>query len=467
MKKLLLMILSCSLIASSLFCQGTPTNKTKKKKKVPKAENPVQESDEFKAIELNTFTVFNVAVDVLYCGTEKKEFLSKKIQQSFDRANAAFSGAAVRFQIDGNIHFNCDPQFSIFDKSAKTEEVLYQKYCLSKGEKRIHLFVVDNIINPFDAQDGELGYTYMPYYHRVFCREFIILSLDGIVRDGTLAHEMGHFFGLHHTHGDENTFEKELVSGANCYSAGDSICDTPADPMLSKKVAYAGADCSCQYVGGDLDPNYEAYHPLTDNIMSYTLDKCRTKFTAGQLNKIGYQVRWHKQTFKHSIDKRLNPTWNTDLTTPSLIAAKEDYLLSKRGRNVLLFVYENDNTLCQSLYSELSQPYMQEILHDYDYKVVFFDVAQDREMIDFFGNDAIYRKADTQLQRWLNKEVVHFPGIITIQFDPDREKRTLQVLVFGYMNPRMLKRALISCGRPLAQRNDIELNSIQPKTQRK
>ncbi len=43
----------------------------------------------------------------------------------------------------------------------------------------------------------------------------------------TIAHEMGHYFGLLHTH--ETANGTELVNGTNCGTAGDLLCDTPAD----------------------------------------------------------------------------------------------------------------------------------------------------------------------------------------------------------------------------------------------
>ena len=450
MKKILLLIAIIALTVSVVIGQSNlqQAGKTKsKKKKTPRVEKPIQQKNEFEPIKLNTFTVFAINVRILYCGSENKDFIVDKINQSFARANAAFLGAAVRFEIDGKVQFACDAQFSNFTKTDEEELRLYNKYCITNAQKCINLFIVDKITNSIEVKDGELGYTYMPYYKRAYCHEFIILSLDGIVRNGTLVHELGHFFGLHHTHGDGNTFEKELVSGANCYRAGDSICDTPADPMLLRKVAYMGPGCECRYVGQDQDPNFDLYKPLTDNIMSYTPDKCRNKFTAGQLNKIGYYVRWNKLTFKHYIDNKIKTAWDTDLTSASIITAKEDFLLSNRGQNALIFVYQKDNTLCQSLYQELTQPYMQEILHNYDYKVVFFDVTENRELIDFFGNDVIYLDYYNSLQRWLRKEIVHIPALITIRFDRDREKRVLTSLVFGYMNPRLLKHMLISNGQ--------------------
>ena len=50
--------------------------------------------------------------------------------------------------------------------------------------------------------------------------------------DTTLSHELGHYFDLYHTH--ETSFGTECPSGSNCQSAGDMVCDTPADPNLGQ-----------------------------------------------------------------------------------------------------------------------------------------------------------------------------------------------------------------------------------------
>lgn len=95
------------------------------------------------------------------------------------------------------------------------------------------------------------------------------------------AHEMGHFCSLAHTFEGNGT---ELVNGSNCQTAGDQICDTPADPFVP------GDDMSlyiedCRFINTKVDANGEFYNPDLGNIMSYyTCDSCG--FTWGQLNKM-------------------------------------------------------------------------------------------------------------------------------------------------------------------------------------
>lgn len=98
----------------------------------------------------------------------------------------------------------------------------------------------------------------------------------------TLAHEMGHFFNLEHTFEGSGT---ELVNGNNCTTAGDGICDTPADPYVAgePKTDYVTPDC--KFISEKTDANGEYYNPDLGNIMSYY--ECGScGFTWGQLNRM-------------------------------------------------------------------------------------------------------------------------------------------------------------------------------------
>ncbi|AZQ64947.1 hypothetical protein EI427_22240 [Flammeovirga pectinis] len=98
------------------------------------------------------------------------------------------------------------------------------------------------------------------------------------VYSGVTSHELGHCLGLYHTH--ETAFGKEAISGLNCSSTGDLICDTPADPGLNNN----NVNLSCQYIGGG------GYTPLTDNIMSYTNTLCMDSFTPYQGARMSYAI---------------------------------------------------------------------------------------------------------------------------------------------------------------------------------
>ena len=96
--------------------------------------------------------------------------------------------------------------------------------------------------------------------------------------NGALAHEMGYFFGLKHTFGEGVERTAELVKGSNCATTGDLICDTPADPYITRDslIHYVK---NCRFIFPERDAQGEWYVPHVGNIMSYY---CGKEFTDGQ-----------------------------------------------------------------------------------------------------------------------------------------------------------------------------------------
>jgi PKD repeat protein len=139
---------------------------------------------------------------------------------------------------------------------------------------------VDDVVNIYFANtvtsssgSSLCGYAYMPPGP-----ETILMKNSCATNGSTLAHEIGHFFGLNHTHGTSNTeLTDELVDGSNCDAAGDYICDTNADPKLSGVV-----DSSCVYTGSLVDANNQVYVPNPLNVMSYSRKICRIEFSDQQ-----------------------------------------------------------------------------------------------------------------------------------------------------------------------------------------
>ncbi len=128
------------------------------------------------------------------------------------------------------------------------------------------------------AGDALCGYAYFPFVNR----DVILMKNSCTMNGSTLIHELGHYFSLYHTHGKGAcTASDELVNGSNCTTAGDDLCDTPADPCLSRAV-----NGSCTYTGAATDANGQAYNPQTDNIMSYSRKSCRNFMTPEQLNRV-------------------------------------------------------------------------------------------------------------------------------------------------------------------------------------
>ena len=164
---------------------------------------------------------------------------------------------------------------------------------------------VSNVINLYFANSvstsdgaGLCGYAYFPGGPEV-----ILMDNACALNGSTMSHEMGHFFGLSHTHGNTNgTLTSELADGSNCDTDGDYICDTPADPQLGSN----NVNNSCNYSGDEVDANGDRFNPNPLNLMSYSRKSCRTEFSLQQYARI-YGV------YQSSRAEMLCPSFNIDI----------------------------------------------------------------------------------------------------------------------------------------------------------
>jgi len=101
------------------------------------------------------------------------------------------------------------------------------------------------------------------------------IGLNSITNRDVFIHELGHFFGLYHTHhgrSNSSSTSLELVDGSNCFTAGDFICDTPADPNSWYECNYERLK----------DANGDTYNPDSKNFMSYSGWSCWSEFSPQQ-----------------------------------------------------------------------------------------------------------------------------------------------------------------------------------------
>ncbi len=186
--------------------------------------------------------------------------------------NSYYSNAGLEFFLCDGINYINNSNF--YELESNEESSLTSANNINNV---INIYFLDKIYN--SSGSSLCGYAYYPGGPET------IMMANGCATNGsTLSHEMGHFFGLFHTHGNNNTAtsSNELVNGSNCDNAGDYICDTPADPTLS----YSNVNTSCEYTGNDRDANNDLFDPQTENIMSYSRRSCRTLFTETQYARI-------------------------------------------------------------------------------------------------------------------------------------------------------------------------------------
>lgn len=150
----------------------------------------------------------------------------------------------------------------------------------------INIFLVEDISNGiaayFQPPQGPGG------------NDWIVSAAVYADDEKTLPHETGHFLDLLHPHAgwecmayDEDVHgnpvtvtencgaEIELVNGSNCETAGDMICDTPADYGF-------WSESNCNWSLQIFDFNNDPLNPMLENIMGYYGGCNDYVFTDGQ-----------------------------------------------------------------------------------------------------------------------------------------------------------------------------------------
>ncbi|MGF7214183.1 hypothetical protein GGR92_000323 [Spirosoma lacussanchae] len=181
------------------------------------------------------------------------------------------------------------------------DDARYAVFNYTDEEGMVGSTSVNNALNQYYVQDfsnGIGGYAYFPENLLQTTRSFILVGgpeTENDLGNRLIPHELGHNFGLLHTF--ERAIATERVTRnpgevsprlpANCTTAGDFVCDTPADPfgLPGASIANSTTPSCLTYTGTTLDSNGDAYNPLLTNIMSYYFP-CKHDFTPGQYDRI-------------------------------------------------------------------------------------------------------------------------------------------------------------------------------------
>ncbi len=198
---------------------------------------------------------------------------------ALDELNANFAAAKMKFvPCEGN-GISYIENTNLYDISVPSfwyDNVIEQFY---QKDDVINIYFAHEVSNTC----GKGSFPWETEYTGVFMNT----SSSTCMPIGTnLTHEMGHYFGLLHTH--EAFYGLERADGSNCLTAGDRICDTPADPGLHLGNWSNYDTDNCVYTGSLTDAVGDAYAPDEKNFMSYATYNCTSEFTSEQINLMHY-----------------------------------------------------------------------------------------------------------------------------------------------------------------------------------
>ena len=218
---------------------------------------------------------------------------SEQLEAVMQNLNQMWQPVGIQFFVYGEVDFSIhDRNFFIMPDDYAKQDALLQ------------INVVPNTINVYftnlqGAHTGQARFT--THKAQGILLDYLTMSGFGGTFYGleVFAHEMGHYFDLYHTH--ETAFGVECPSGNNCSTAGDRLCDTPADPKLDPSRLV---DNNCLYINLAATPapcDNTPYQPSTRNLMSYTPGHCSNEFTPNQIGKV-WQVLNSASNRKNLID---------------------------------------------------------------------------------------------------------------------------------------------------------------------
>ncbi|MEI6142263.1 MAG: M43 family zinc metalloprotease [Mariniphaga sp.] len=343
--------------------------------------------------------------------------------KALSRLNNFFKPINIQFELNGKVNLINDSLYYNFSESKA--ESFFDKYNYADNVINVYIFQrVKDINKNFIG-----GYSNFPWDKG----RFIVLNETAFLDSSSLAHEIGHSFGLFHTHETFGKSDKtvELVNGTNCKTAGDCLCDTPADPGLPGQVI------NDKYVGTERDINGQIYNPEIHNIMSYAEPDKRYEFTQGQFNIIRY----------FAVTKPLNllkkSTSFINLSEKWKVKDKLDAFYASNGHptdKIVVFFFKDDILWCTRMKNEMETDTIISNYFSKDFTFILYDVVHNQtKRGDFLGNQTwIKRENDpvfAYILFYLSPQIVNYPSIAILDLN---KYNALISIICGYQKPSEL-----------------------------
>jgi hypothetical protein len=292
--------------------------------------NPVKERGAIQYVPIH----FHLVAD----GAGNGRIKENRILDQLCDLNEAYAPHDIQFYI------NPHPTYGLFNKSINHDNVYNNQTNTFLMQNRRH----NNALNVFVAEVASTGTSVQPgitlaYYSPT--RDWVVSRKDQIngAGNGTLPHEIGHFFTLKHTHygweDDPNDEEQpqfeptdptwpiapvqapspnfvattERVDGTNCLSAADGICDTPPD----YNFGYSWNGCTVYNLPAK-DPLGVLVNPMETNFMGYFIGCNNYEFTPQQAGVVSANINSPGRNY---LDNTYQPAATTITVPTNLLVA--------------------------------------------------------------------------------------------------------------------------------------------------
>ena len=269
-------LISQPIYSQTIEC-GTPEPSVTETKQRGEWLNKVKKKARIGSIQ-NTYTYVAIKFHVLRKSNGTQGATISQLNTVFAKMNAEYQESGIQFYMAGSTPHYIDSD-NFYDYEFSEESALTQGNDVTNAA---NVYVVGSI----NSGSGSVsGYAYYPATLAITNRVFV--TAQALTDGRSLIHEFGHYFNLLHTfhnNANPNVSLRELVTrgaGANCTTAGDLVCDTPADPYGLPGATTSG----CTYTGSTTDANGELYVPSLQNIMSYYY-LCGNVFTPQQYSRL-------------------------------------------------------------------------------------------------------------------------------------------------------------------------------------